>query len=125
MATKIQLRRSVGSALPSSLAFGELAHISGIGSFGGSDQYKDRPFIGHDDISSPNIVPVGGRYYTSMMEHTPGSIAAVTNNINSDGGFVAVLDSDRKVDLEVYWVALVFLEHLVVTWMKRAPLMDY
>lgn len=27
--------------------------------------------------------------------------------------------------LEVYWVALAFLEHLVVTWMKRAPPMDY
>ena len=98
MATKIQLRRSVGSALPSSLAFGELAHISGIGSFGGADQYKDRLFIGHDDLISPTIVPVGGRYYTSMMDHTPGSIAAVNNNVNSDGGFVAVLDSDRKVD---------------------------
>lgn len=98
MATKIQLKRSTGAVLPSSLAFGELAHISGVGSFGGADQYKDRLYIGHNDAASPSIVPVGGRYYTSMMDHTPGAIAAVTNNINTDGGIVVVLDSDRKVD---------------------------
>ena len=98
MATKIQLKRSSGAVLPTSLAYGELAHISGIGSFGGADQYKDRLFIGHNDASSPTIVTVGGRYYTSMMDHTPGTIAAVTNNVNTDGGIVVVLDSDRKVD---------------------------
>lgn len=98
MATKIQIKRSSGAALPTSLAYGELAHISGIGSFGGADQYKDRLYIGHNDIASPDIVTVGGRYYTSMMDHTPGAIAAVTNNVNHDGGIVVVLDSDRKVD---------------------------
>jgi len=98
MATKIQLKRSTGAVLPSSLAFGELAHISGVGSFGGADQYKDRLYIGQNDAASPSIVPVGGRYYTSMMDHTPGAIAAVTNNVNTDGGIVVVLDSDRKVD---------------------------
>lgn len=98
MATKIQLKRSTGAVLPSSLAFGELAHISGVGSFGGADQYKDRLYIGQNDAASPSIVPVGGRYYTSMMDHTPGAIAGVTNSINTDGGIVVVLDSDRKVD---------------------------
>jgi len=98
MAVKIQLRRSVGTALPSTLGFGELAHISGIGSFGGLNQYSDRIFIGHNDVANPTIVPVGGRYYTSMMDHTPGAIAAVTNSVNHDGGIVVVLDSDRKVD---------------------------
>ena len=33
-----------------------------------------------------------------MMEHTPGSVTGVTNTRNSDGGIVAVLDSNRKVD---------------------------
>ena len=98
MAVKIQLRRSTGTALPTSLAFAELAHISGIGSASGTNQYSDRLFIGHNDATSPTIVPVGGRYYTSMMDHTPGAIAAVTNSINHDGGIVVVLDSDRKVD---------------------------
>lgn len=98
MATKIQLKRSSGSALPTTIAYGELAHISGVGSFGGADQYKDRLYIGHNDAASPNIVPVGGRYYTSMMDHTPGAIDGVTNSINADGGIVVVTDSDRKVD---------------------------
>ena len=98
MATKIQIRRSSGNALPATLAYGELAHISGIGSFGGNDQYRDRVFIGHNDVANPTITAVGGRYYTSMMDHAPGAIAAVTNNINYDGGIVAVLDEDRKVD---------------------------
>ena len=98
MATKIQLKRSSGSALPTTIAYGELAHISGVGSFGGADQYRDRLYIGHNDAASPNIVPVGGRYYTSMMDHTPGAIDGVTNSTNLDGGIVAVLDSDRKVD---------------------------
>ena len=60
MATKIQLKRSSGAALPTSLAYGELAHISGIGSFGGADQYKARLYIGHNDTASPDIVTVGG-----------------------------------------------------------------
>ncbi len=45
MAVKIQLRRSVGTALPSTLGFGELAHISGIGSASGTNQYSDRLFM--------------------------------------------------------------------------------
>ena len=98
MATKIQLRRSTGTALPSTLAFAELAHISGIGSFSGTNQYSDRLFIGQNDIANPDIVPVGGRYYTSMMDHEAGAIAAVTNSTNSNGGIVAILDDQRKVD---------------------------
>ena len=98
MATKIQLRRSTGTALPSTLAFAELAHISGIGSASGTNQYSDRLFIGQNDIANPDIVPVGGRYYTSMMDHEAGAIAAVTNSVNLNGGFVAILDNQRKVD---------------------------
>ena len=90
MAVKIQLRRSTGTALPTTLAFAELAHISGIGSFSGTNQYSDRLFIGHNDATSPEIVPVGGRYYTSMMDHTPGAIAAVN-------GFVKAASNLRGV----------------------------
>ena len=32
------------------------------------------------------------------MEHAPGTITGVTNARNTDGGIVAVLDSNRKVD---------------------------
>ena len=42
--------------------------------------------------------PIGGHYYTSMMEHSPGAINGVQNTRNTDGGIVAVLDNNRKVD---------------------------
>ena len=96
MASIIRIKRSSGTAKPATLNWGELGYVTGIGSFGGTNQYKDRIFIGDD---GQNTNPVGGYYYASMMEHTPGTISGVTNTRNSDGGIVAVLDSDRKVDL--------------------------
>ena len=96
MASIIRIKRSSGTAKPATLNWGELGYVTGIGSFGGTNQYKDRIFVGDD---GQNANPVGGYYYASMMEHTPGSVSGVTNTRNSDGGIVAVLDSDRKVDL--------------------------
>ena len=70
------------------LQWGEFGYVTGIGSYGGTNQYKDRIFLGDDGT---NANPVGGYYYTSMMEHTPGSIQGVQNTRNSDNGVVAVL----------------------------------
>ena len=95
MASVIRIKRSSGTNKPASLNWGEMAYVTGIGSYGGTNQYKDRVWIGDDGTNS---IPVGGHYYTSMMEHTPGSVTGVTNTRNSDGGIVAVLDSNRKVD---------------------------
>ena len=96
MASIIRIKRSSGTAKPASLNWGEMAYVTGIGQFGGANQYKDRVFIGDDGT---NVEPIAGRYYTSMMEHTPGALAGVTNSRNSDGGIVAVLDSNRKIDV--------------------------
>jgi len=95
MASIIRIKRSSGTAKPASLNWGEMAYVTGIGSYGGTNQYKDRVFLGDDGT---NVNPIGGHYYTSMMEHTPGNLTGVTNSRNSDGGIVAVLDSDRKID---------------------------
>ena len=95
MASIIRIKRSSGTAKPASLNWGEMAYVTGVGEYGGTNQYKDRIFLGDDGT---NVHPVGGHYYTSMMEHTPGGIAGVTNTRNSDGGIVAILDSNRKVD---------------------------
>jgi len=95
MASIIRIKRSSGTNKPSTLQWGELAYVTGIGSYGGLNQYKDRVFLGDD---GSNVNPVGGYYYTSMMEHQPGTVAGVSNTRNSDGGIVAVLDSNRKVD---------------------------
>lgn len=95
MASIIRIKRSSGTNKPSSLNWGELAYVTGIGSYGGTNQYKDRIFLGDDGA---NVNPVGGYYYTSMMEHQPGAVAGVTNTRNQNGGIVVVLDSNRKVD---------------------------
>ena len=95
MASIIRIKRSSGTSKPSSLNWGELAYVTGIGSYGGVNQYKDRIFVGDD---GNNVNPVGGYYYASMMEHSPGAIDGVSNTRNSDGGIVAILDNNRKVD---------------------------
>jgi len=95
MASIIRIKRSSGTNKPSSLNWGELAYVTGIGSYGGLNQYKDRVFIGDD---GSNVNPVGGYYYTSMMEHQPGTVDGVANTRNSDGGIVAILDNNRKID---------------------------
>jgi len=95
MASIIRIKRSSGTNKPSSLNWGELAYVTGIGSYGGLNQYKDRIFLGDD---GNNVNPVGGYYYASMMEHQPGTVAGVSNTRNSDGGIVAILDNNRKVD---------------------------
>ena len=88
MASIIRIKRSSGTSKPSGLQWGEFGYVTGIGSYGGTNQYKDRVFLGDDGT---NANPVGGYYYTSMMEHTPGSIQGVQNARNSDNGVVAVL----------------------------------
>ena len=96
MASIIRIKRSSGTAKPASLNWGEMAYVTGIGQYGGTNQYKDRVFLGDDGT---NVHPVAGHYYTSMMEHTPGALNGVTNSRNSDGGIVAILDSSRKIDI--------------------------
>ena len=96
MASIIRIKRSSGTAKPSSLNWGEMAYVTGVGQYGGTNQYKDRVFLGDDGT---NVNPVGGFYYTSMMEHTPGALNGVANSRNSDGGIVAILDSSRKIDV--------------------------
>ena len=95
MASIIRIKRSSGTSLPVNLQWGELAYVTGIGSATVTSQYRDRVYVGDDGT---NVISVGGRYYTSMMDHVPGTVAGVTNTRNSDGGIVVVLDSNRKVD---------------------------
>lgn len=95
MASIIRVKRSSGTNIPGSLQWGEMAYVTGIGSYGGLNQYKDRVFIGDD---GSNVLSIGGRYYTSMMDHQPGTVQGVVNTRNSDGGIVAIMDNNRKVD---------------------------
>jgi len=88
MASIIRIKRSSGTNKPASLQWGEFGYVTGIGSYGGINQYKDRIFLGDDGT---NANPVGGYYYTSMMEHQPGAVDGVQNTRNQDNGVVAVL----------------------------------
>ena len=89
MASIIRIKRSSGTSKPASLQWGELGYVTGIGSYGGINQYKDRIFLGDDGTNSN---AVGGFYYTSMMEHTPGNIPSASHNgRNQDRGFVAIM----------------------------------
>ena len=96
MASIIRIKRSSGTAKPASLNWGEMAYVTGVGQYGGTNQYKDRVFLGDDGA---NVNPIAGHYYTSMMEHEPGKLAGQSNTRNTDGGLVAILDSDRKIDV--------------------------
>ena len=89
MASIIRIKRSSGTNKPATLQWGELGYVTGIGSFGGTNQYKDRVFLGDDGT---NAHPIGGHFYTSMMEHPAGHIAnqVNANNRNQDRGVVAV-----------------------------------
>ncbi len=90
MASIIRIKRSSGTSKPSALQWGEYGYVTGIGSYGGTNQYKDRVFLGDDGT---NVNPIGGFFYTSMMEHAAGAIAgqASANTRNQDRGVVAVL----------------------------------
>ena len=48
MASIIRIKRSSGTAKPASLNWGEMAYVTGIGQYGGTNQYKDRVFLGDD-----------------------------------------------------------------------------
>ena len=89
MASIIRIKRSSGTSKPATLQWGEFGYVTGIGSYGGLNQYKDRVFLGDDGT---NANPVGGYYYTSMMEHAPGTIPAASHNTrNQDRGVVAIM----------------------------------
>ena len=62
MASIIRIKRSSGTNKPASLNWGEMGYVTGIGSYGGTNQYKDRIFVGDD---GSNVFPVGCLLYTS------------------------------------------------------------
>ena len=92
MASKIRVKRSTGTAAPSSLEFGELGLTVGVGQHG---NHGGRFYAG-DNSSNPQLV--GGRYYTDLLSIGPGLVAGQTNPTTAANGFVAVLDQNQKVD---------------------------
>jgi hypothetical protein len=77
MAQTIQIKRSVDTAAPSSLAKGELAY---------SDN-SDKLFIGAPADSAVTVV--GGKLYIDMLDHTAGTLTASS---------AIVVDANSKID---------------------------
>ena len=73
MATVIQIKRSSGTAAPSSLKLGELAYTYGAGTQG---NLGDRIFIGGGDGNANNVTVIGGQYFTDKLDHVDGTLTA-------------------------------------------------
>ncbi len=85
----IRVKRSGSSGSPSALAQGEMAYsfLSGTQSNGG-----DRLYIGTGtEIGgvSANIEVIGGKYFTTMLDHVPGTLTASS---------ALIVDADSKLD---------------------------
>ena len=92
MASIIRVKRSTGTTAPGSLQFGELGLTIGTGT---QANKGERLFVGDN---AGNVDVVGGRYFTDLMVHAPGTVASVSNPTTASNGFVAILDQSRKVD---------------------------
>lgn len=89
MASIIRIKRSSVSGNPATLAAGELAYsaLTDNGSNGG-----DRLYIGIGTETSGNAanhLVIGGKYFTDMLDHTPGVLTASS---------ALVVDSSKKLD---------------------------
>jgi hypothetical protein len=89
MASIIRIKRSSSSGNPGTLGAGELAYsaLTDNGSNGG-----DRLYIGIGAETSGNAANhfvIGGKYFTDLMDHTPGTLTASS---------AILVDSDKKID---------------------------
>ena len=90
MATIIKIKRTTGANAPSGLNQGELAYVydtSATDNGAGGNGY--RLFIGDPTSTSNSAIEIGGRYYTQLLDHTPGTLTA------SSG---LIVDSNKAID---------------------------
>ena len=90
MASIIRIKRSSVNGNPATLGAGELAYsaLSGTISNGG-----DRLYIGMGAENSGNAVNhvvIGGKYFTDMLDHAPGTLTASS---------ALITDSNNKIDV--------------------------
>ena len=90
MATIIRIKRSGTAGNPATLAAGEMAY-----SFlaGGPSNGGDRLYIGtgtETNGDAANHEVIGGKYFTSKLDHTPGALTASS---------ALIVDSNGKLNL--------------------------
>lgn len=78
----IKIKRSTGSAAPSSLVAGELAYSFGSGAQGNGGE---RLYFG----DGSNVKVIGGKYFTDFLDHVPGTLTASS---------ALLVDSNSKID---------------------------
>jgi hypothetical protein len=108
MASIIRIKRSSVTGNPATLGVGELAYsaLTDNGSNGG-----DRLYIGMGTETAGNAANhfvVGGKYFTDMLDHTPGTLTASS---------AIVLDASSKINnLNVLQIPMVtlFLHQMVL-----------
>ena len=91
MASSIKIKRSPNAGNPQALGAGELAYssLAGTDANGG-----DRLYIGTGDETSGNAVNhvvIGGKYFTDMLDHTPGTLTASSAIVVNATGKVDVI----------------------------------
>jgi hypothetical protein len=89
MASIIRIKRSPNTGAPSGLSNGELGYTYGTGTVNNGG---DRLYIGHGNETSgiaANISVIGGKYFTDLLDHTPGTLTATS---------ALLVDSNKKID---------------------------
>ena len=95
MASIIRVKRSTGNAAPSTINYGELAVTIANGTQGNKG---GRLFVGDNTSPDPDPIVIGGKYYTDMMQNTPGTVAggANANAGTLANGFIPILDRESS-----------------------------
>src|SRR5210317_1965513 len=90
MSTIIQIKRSAGTATPSTLKLGELAYTYGAGTVGNNG---DRLFIGTTGVDlngdATRIDVIGGKFFTDRLDHAAGTLT---------GSSALVVDSNLAIN---------------------------
>ena len=91
MASIIRVKRSTGNSAPASINYGELAVTIANGTQGNKG---GRLFVGDNTNPDPDPIVIGGKYYTDMMQNTPGSVKDGANVFapSTANGFIPILD---------------------------------
>ena len=95
MASIIRVKRSTGNAAPSTINYGELAVTIANGTQGNKG---GRLFVGDNTNPDPDPIVIGGKYYTDMMQNTPGTVAggANANAGTLSNGFIPILERENS-----------------------------
>ena len=94
MASIIRVKRSTGNSAPSTINFGELAVTIANGTQGNKG---GRLFVGDNTNPDPDPIVIGGKYYTDMMQNTPGTVAGGANAESGtlSNGFIPILEREN------------------------------